>query len=137
MVSIHRAVLTRPLDANTIPGKLHPGNGKVSGVLFVDKTTGKEERVNAKAVVLDASSGESVRILLNSINDKFPDGVANSIGLVGKYIMDTVRSSLSGQIPALENLTPHNDDGAGGAHFYSPWWLYKEQLAGKLEFARG
>jgi choline dehydrogenase-like flavoprotein len=37
----------------------------------------------------------------------------------------------------LENLPPHNEDGAGGGHFYSPWWLYKEQKAGKLDFARG
>lgn len=200
--SIHRAVLTRALDADNIPKKLHPNNpraqkivadsmrrraacfwatpcgrgcstganyqsttvhlppalatgnldiipnahareivtgkdGKATGVLFVDKTTGKEERVKAKAVVLAASSGESVRILLNSKNSQFPDGVANSSGKVGKYIMDTVGSSLSGQIPAMENLPPHNDDGAGGSHFYSPWWLYKEQLEGKLDFARG
>jgi len=40
-------------------------------------------------------------------------------------------------VPALENLPPHNEDGAGGDHFYSPWWLYKEQHAGKLDFARG
>ncbi|HEY5553264.1 MAG TPA: GMC family oxidoreductase, partial [Opitutaceae bacterium] len=31
----------------------------------------------------------------------------------------------------------HNEDGAGGAHAYVPWWLYQEQLAGKLGFARG
>ena len=199
---IHRAVLTRPLDADNIPAKLHPNNpwaqkivgdsmrrraacfwatpcgrgcsiganyqsttvhlppalatgnldiiadahvrevttdknGKANGVLFIDKTTGKEERVNASAVVLAASSGESVRILLNSKSARHPDGIANSSGKVGRYIMDTVGSSLSGQIPAMENLPPQNDDGAGGSHFYSPWWLYKEQLAGKLDFARG
>jgi len=71
-----------------------------------------------------------VRLLLNS-------GVANSSGLVGKYIMDTVGADLEGHVPALENLPPHNEDGAGGGHFYSPWWLYKEQHAGKLNFARG
>jgi choline dehydrogenase-like flavoprotein len=51
--------------------------------------------------------------------------------------MDTVGARLYGHIPALENLPPHNEDGAGGGHFYAPWWLYKEQLAGKLDFARG
>ena len=63
-----------------------------------------------------------------------PDGLANSSGLVGKYLMDTVGADLSGQIPLLENLPPHNEDGADGGHMYSPWWLYKEQLAGKLGF---
>ena len=111
-------------------------DGKATGVLFIDKTTGKETRVKGRAVVLAAGSGESTRILLNSPG---PGGVpvANSSGLVGKYIMDTVGARMAGQIPALENLPPHNEDGAGGDHFYAPWWLYKEQHAGKLNFARG
>jgi choline dehydrogenase-like flavoprotein len=63
--------------------------------------------------------------------------VANSSGLVGKYIMDTVGAGLGGQIPALENLPLHNEDGAGGGHAYVPWWLYQQQHAGQLGFARG
>lgn len=202
VVPIHRAVLTKALDADRVPAKLHPNNpkaqrlvadsmrrraacfwatncgrgcstganyqsptvhlppalasgnldiipnahareilmspnGKANGVLFIDKTTGREERIKGKAVVLAASSGESVRILLNSKSSQFSEGVGNRNGFVGKYIMDTAASSLRGQVPAMENLEPHNDDGAGGSHFYSPWWLYKEQLAGKLDFARG
>ena len=105
--------------------------GKAKGVVFIDKQSGKEQRVMGKAVILAAGACESVRILLNSNN------LANSSGLVGKYIMDTVGASLEGHVPALENLPPHNEDGAGGDHFYSPWWLYKEQKAGKLDFARG
>jgi hypothetical protein len=50
--------------------------------------------------------------------------------------VDAVGANLGGQIPRLENLPVHNEDGAGG-HVYVPWWLYKEQLAGKLGFARG
>ncbi len=93
--------------------------------------------MRARVVVLAASSAESVRIMLNSKSARFPNGLANSSGLVGKYIMDTVGAGLGGQIPALENLPLHNEDGAGGNHAYVPWWLYKEQLAGKLGFARG
>jgi choline dehydrogenase-like flavoprotein len=110
-------------------------DGKATGVSFIDKTTGKDWQVNAKAVVLAASSGETVRIMLNSKSTLFPDGIANSSGLVGKYIMDTVGTSLQGQIPALENLPPYNEDGAGGSHFYAPWWLYQD--AAKLGFPRG
>ena len=111
-------------------------NGKATGVSFVDKTTGKEVTVKGRVIILAASSAESARILLNSQSARFPKGVANSSGLVGKYIMDTVGANLGGQIPALENLPIHNEDGAGG-HVYIPWWLYKEQKAGKLDFARG
>ena len=63
----------------------------------------------------------------------FPNGIGNSGGLVGKYIMDTVGANWGGQIPLLENLPPHNEDGAGGLHVYAPWWLYKD--ASKLGFA--
>ena len=105
-------------------------DGKAEGVIYIDRKTGAEHRVKARAVVLAASALESVRILLNS-------GVANSSGKVGKYIMDTVGAGFGGQIPLLENLPLHNEDGADFGHMYVPWWLYKEQLAGKLGFARG
>ena len=112
-------------------------DGRASGVMFIDKTTGKEQRVKGRIVVLAASACETVRILLNSKSAQFPQGLANSSGKVGKYLMDTVGASVTGQIPALENMPPHNEDGAGGEHVYAPWWLYKEQQAGKLDFARG
>ena len=112
-------------------------NGKATGVAYVDRLTGQECVVKARVVVLAASSAESVRILLNSKSPRFPNGLANSSGKVGKYIMDTVGARLSGQVPLLENLPVHNEDGAGGNHVYVPWWLYKEQHAGKLGFARG
>ena len=112
-------------------------NGKATGIVYIDRLTGEERHVSARVVVLAASSCESVRILLNSKSPRFPNGVANSSGTVGKYIMDTVATSLSGQIPALENLPLANEDGAGGIHVYVPWWLYGEQHAGKLDFPRG
>jgi choline dehydrogenase-like flavoprotein len=111
--------------------------GKATGVTYIDKVTGREHRARARVVVLAAGSCETVRLLLNSKSAQFPDGLGNSAGLLGKYIMDTVGADIGGQIPLLENLPPHNEDGAGDEHVYTPWWLYKEQLAGKLGFARG
>ena len=111
--------------------------GNASGVRVIDRTTGRELHVKARVVVLAASALETVRILLNSKSASFPQGLANSSGKLGKYIMDTVGASLVGQIPRLEDLPPHNEDGVSGGHMYAPWWLYKEQLAGKLDFARG
>ena len=105
-------------------------DGSAEGVVYVNRKTGAEHRLKARVVVLAASALESVRILLNS-------GVANSSGKVGKYIMDTVGANFSGQVPLLENMPLHNEDGVDGLHLYTPWWLYKEQLAGKLGFARG
>lgn len=111
--------------------------GKATGVHYVDKLTRTDRHVRGKVVVLAASGCESARILLNSKNALFPNGVANSSGKVGRYLMDTVGAGIGGQIPALENLPPWNDDGATAIHVYAPWWLYKEQAAGQLDFPRG
>jgi choline dehydrogenase-like flavoprotein len=112
-------------------------DGLARGVAYVDKKTRRDVEVRAKIVVLAASCCETARILLNSKSGQFPNGLANSSGLVGRYVMDTVGSSVSGYAPILEDLPPRNEDGVGGMHLYMPWWLYKEQKAGKLPFARG
>jgi len=109
--------------------------GRASGVQFIDKLTGTSRRAAARVIVLTASACESVRILLNSKSTLFPQGLANSSGKVGKYLMDTVGSSLAGQIPRLENLPAHNEEGASGGHLYVPWWQYQTQRA--LGFPRG
>lgn len=111
--------------------------GKATGVQYIDKETGEDRRATARVVVLAASGCESARILLNSKSTLFPNGLANGSGKVGRYLMDTVGTSVSGQIPALENCPAYNEDGASEQHLYAPWWQYKEQLAGKLGFARG
>lgn len=202
VVPIHRAVLTRALDADRLPARLHPGNvraqrilaadmrarapcfwatpcgrgcsiratyqsttvhlppamatgnldlltdamvrevtlkadGKAEGVEFIDTRTGRTHRATARIVVLAASACETVRLLLNSRSSRFPQGLANGSGKVGRYLMDTVGANLSGQIPRLEDMPLHNEDGAGGSHVYAPWWLYGDQHAGRLDFARG
>ena len=111
--------------------------GRATGVHYIDKRTRLDERASARVVILAASALESARLLLNSKSALFPDGLANGSGQVGKYIMDTVGASVSGQVPALENMPPHNSDGASAMHLYMPWWLYQEQAAGRLDFARG
>jgi choline dehydrogenase-like flavoprotein len=110
--------------------------GRAAGVSFIDKTTGLEHRARARAVVLAASACETVRLLLNS-GSRTAGGLANSSGLVGKYIMDTVGSTVSGQVPRLESLPPHNEEGTDGQHLYAPWWLYGKDNVNKLGFARG
>lgn len=111
--------------------------GRATGVHYIDKTTRIDEHATAKVVVLAASACESARIMLNSQSNQFPDGIGNGSGLVGKYLMDTVGAGVGGQFPQLENMPPHNQDGASAMHLYMPWWLYGEQAAGRLDFARG
>jgi choline dehydrogenase-like flavoprotein len=112
-------------------------NGRATGVHYIDKRTRTDHHAKARVVVLAASAAETARILLNSKSNQFPQGLSNSSGLVGKYLMDTVGAGIGGEIPALEGLPPYNNEGASGMHMYIPWWLYKEQIGGKLGFARG
>ena len=83
--------------------------------------------------MLAASACESARILLNSKSSKFPQGLGNSSGNVGKYLTDSTGASVRGFIPALMDGIPHNEDGTGGMHLYTPWWLDNK----KLDFPRG
>jgi choline dehydrogenase-like flavoprotein len=110
-------------------------SGKATGVLYVDKTTRVDSIAKAGVVILCASTCETARILLNSKSALFPDGIANTSGQVGKNLMDTPGTGLASHIPAMENLPPYNEDGAGGNHVYTPWWLYQEHE--KLGFPRG
>ncbi len=60
--------------------------GRVTGVIYFDKDK-KEVVQRAKAVVLSANGAETPRLLLMSKSNRFPDGLANSSGMVGKHLM--------------------------------------------------
>ncbi|HWP02226.1 MAG TPA: GMC family oxidoreductase [Gemmatimonadaceae bacterium] len=107
--------------------------GLATGVSYIDKTSGNDLHVRARVVVLAASACETARILLNSKSSLFPQGLANSSGVVGKYLTDTVGTDVAGFVPKLTEQIPHNCDGVGGGHIYMPWWLDNS----KLDFPRG
>ena len=70
--------------------------GRTTGVLYFDRD--KHERFQkARAVVLSANGAETSRLLLNSASDRFPQGLANSSGLVGKHLMFNLGSQVYAQ----------------------------------------
>jgi choline dehydrogenase-like flavoprotein len=70
--------------------------GRATGVQYFDAA--KRERFQkARAVVLSANGGETSRLLLNSESSRFPQGLANSSGLVGKYLMFNQGSGVHAQ----------------------------------------
>ncbi|MEJ2502776.1 MAG: GMC family oxidoreductase, partial [Gemmatimonadota bacterium] len=108
-------------------------DGRATGVAYIDKNTGQDEHVEGRVVVLAASACSSARILLNSTSSRYPDGLANTGGVVGKYLTDTTGTSVSGFVPSMVDTPPHNEDGVGGMHVYMPWWLDNAAL----DFPRG
>jgi len=109
-------------------------SGKVSAVSYIDKTNGSEKQVRCRTVVLAASACESARLLLNSKGSGHAQGLANSSGNVGRYLMDTVGYSMSAMIPALSGMPHYNSDGYG-SHVYVPWWMFDRHK--ELNFPRG
>ncbi|WP_282938879.1 GMC family oxidoreductase [Paenibacillus sp. RC67] len=60
-------------------------DGRAAGVSFIHNGTTYEQK--ARTVILSAYVVETPRLLFNSANAQFPDGLANSSGWVGKAIM--------------------------------------------------
>ncbi len=107
--------------------------GLATGVSYVNKEDLQEYQVNGKVVILAASACESSRILLNSKSERHPNGLANSSDVVGRYLHDSTGADIGGILPQLMGRKRYNEDGVGGMHVYSPWWLDNK----KLDFPRG
>jgi choline dehydrogenase-like flavoprotein len=107
--------------------------GLATGVSYISKDDMMEYQVSGRAVILAASACESSRLLLNSKSQRHPNGLANSSNVVGKYLHDSTGAELGGVLPHLFGRKRYNEDGVGGTHIYSPWWLDNK----KLDFARG
>ena len=120
--------------ANAMAREVTVGDdGLANGVTYVDKATGRENHARARIVVLAASACETARLLLNSKSSRFPQGLGNSSGVVGRYLTDSTGTSVRGFIPKMMNGVPHNEDGASGSHLFMPWWGDNK----KLDFPRG
>jgi choline dehydrogenase-like flavoprotein len=86
--------------------------GKASGVRVVNQITKRDYEEYAKVVVLCASTLESTRILLNSKSRQHPDGLGNSSGVLGRYLMDHMYSiSAGGVVPTLNGTEYDFSDG--------------------------
>lgn len=107
--------------------------GKATGVTYINKLDRKTYHIKAKVVVMAASACSSARILLNSKSAVHQDGLGNSSGMVGRYLHDSTGAGRSVFIPELMDRKTYNEDGVGGMHVYTPWWLNDA----KLDFPRG
>ena len=72
----------------------HDPKGRIAAVHYYDPNK-SSTRVSGKIFILAANGIESPKLLLMSASDKFPNGVANSSGTVGRNLMDHPSSSLT------------------------------------------
>jgi len=83
-------------------------SGKASGVRVIDANTKEEMVFGSRIIFVNASALNSNLILLNSKSERFPNGLGNDYGLLGKYIgFHNYRASAGGKI-----------DGFGDKYYY-------------------
>ena len=113
---------------------LDQGTGRAKGVHYVDAVTRAHREAHARAVILCAGTIESTRILLNSKSADGAEGLANSSGALGHYLMDHVGGGgARGTMPMLNAKVLERDGRANG--IYIPRFRNLSQQHGK--FIRG
>ncbi len=77
---------------------------RATGVEVIDKATGKTTEYFAKIIFLNAATVATTAILLNSTSNRFPDGLGNGSGQVGRNLMDHHKGlSASGEVDGMED----------------------------------
>lgn len=107
--------------------------GKASGVTVIDAKTKQKRQYKARVIFLCASALGSVQILLNSKSQTFPNGIANSSGAVGHYIMDHITGTIGfGDVPGFEHKYSY---GRRPIATYIP--NYRHEPSEQVDFVRG
>lgn len=81
-----------------------PETRRATGLRVIDANTGLSTTYTARLIFLCASTVGSTQILLNSRSEAFPNGLANSSGTLGRYLMDhTQGAGARGMLPGFED----------------------------------
>ena len=66
---------------------MDPERHRATGIRYIDRNTRQVHALRARAVVVCAQMFESMRILFNSPTRQDPNGLGNSSGLLGRFLM--------------------------------------------------
>jgi choline dehydrogenase-like flavoprotein len=112
-----------------------PDTGRASGVRVVDRETKEMREVKGRVVFLCASALGSTKILLNSTSSRYPNGLANSSGTLGKYVMDHhFKVGASATFPGFEDTYVHGHRPNG---IYIPRFRNLPGQDSPVDFLRG
>ena len=128
-----RAALLQKCSAKIITEafvyKLESDKSKITKVHYYDRDL-NSQTIEAKIFVLSAQAIESSRLLLNSKNEFFPKGMANSSGEVGKNLIFSAGGSGQGRFN-FDRLTKEQQKGLMQARLFfnrsrQDWYDYEE-----------
>jgi choline dehydrogenase-like flavoprotein len=93
------------LKTNSLVERLeyNPVTGRISRVHAIDTVSGEHLTYSARIFFLCASTVGSTQLLMNSVSEQFPAGLANSSGVLGHYLMDHTLG-ISGTGVFLDNM---------------------------------
>ena len=112
-------------------------SGKAKGVAFVDRVTREELEAFGKVIIVAASTLESTRLLLNSKSHRHPNGLGNSSGVLGHYLVDHFGGiGASGYFHVLASRDPVNEDGKAAGVFV-PRFRNLDAASKMQKFVRG
>jgi choline dehydrogenase-like flavoprotein len=110
---------------------------KARGVTYVDRLTRQVKEVRGKSVILCAQAMESTRILLNSSTREYSNGLANSSGALGHYLMDhVVGGGAAGRLLDFK-VTPNANEPARPNGIYVPRFRNTPSNKKQSKFIRG
>jgi len=140
MLECARATGLMTLQDNSVATALtlSEDGSRATGVEIVDRITKRRTTLQARIIMLGASSFESIRLLFNTVHGKHPNGVGNSSGLLGKGVMDHVHTKYFAHIPELAALVEKHEwnplDMKCKTHngFYIPPFMGSEEDKGFL-----
>lgn len=120
--------MARSIDLNA--------KGLASGVTYVDKNTGANKQIKARAVVAACGTLETTRLMMLSTSPQFPQGIANSSGMLGRNFMEHLDAKAQAYLPELGSGKIYEGDGIGGSHIIMPWFGY-DRPKNSFNFLRG
>jgi choline dehydrogenase-like flavoprotein len=107
---------------------------RATGVRVIDARTREMVEFNARVIFLCASTLGSTQILLNSKSSRFPNGLGNSSGVLGHYLMDHQGAGSSAEMPGFED---HYYYGHRPIGFYVPRYRNISPATRRSDFVRG
>ncbi len=139
-------------NSSTIPWALKTGNvtlrphsvahsilydkesGRATGVKVIDAETKQELDFHAKVIFVNASTLNTNLILLNSISDRFPEGLGNDSGLLGKYVaFHNYTARIGAEYDGLLEYRTDGRNPAGGGYIPNFRNVYRQETG----FLRG
>ncbi|HYO81967.1 MAG TPA: GMC family oxidoreductase [Bryobacteraceae bacterium] len=107
------------------------GENRVTGVRYIDRVSKAEGEAQARVVVVSCACVQSVALLMMSKSARYPTGLANSSGHLGKHFIPHFTAGVEIFLERLIGKEPTNDEGFLD-HAYIPSFMHNR----KRDYAR-